>query len=300
MDIVASSSRPLAIGAAALVSAILVLRKGWRAEQEREDNAGRERAVRKDRSNRWNDIYTRKGKQGLANNDTPLHVLGGYDMFTLEQWVGQVNMLCGPDSGPQCDLALREGHRVLEVGVGGGAFVDALNRIAGGKLQLYGVDYAQSLIDCIKQRIPEGKFALADACDLGSTVPWLREGHAEKEADFDCVVSFGVTQYLNDLKDLGKMVCEMARVARSGARLLVAEVSDLGKKALADKMRGKTHNQVKKVSSDAPTHLYIPKSFWRDIADAAGVELICVKDHTDIGLSYPTAAYRYSVWMNKL
>ena len=95
------------------------------------------------------------------------------------------------------------------------------------------------------------------------------------------------------------MLCEMARVARRGASLLVAEVSDLGKKALADRLRGKTHadGKLKKLSSDAPTHLYVPKSFWGGAARDAGLEVVCMEDHTDIGLGYATAAYRYSVWL---
>jgi ubiquinone/menaquinone biosynthesis C-methylase UbiE len=284
------------------------------------------RNAKKDRAARWNDIYSRKGR--LSDGSTPLHVLGGYDMYTLDQWVAQVALLCGPGAGaettaapaesastfagvPRRELGLKAGDRVLEVGVGGGAFVDALDRAytgksgdggggGGGGLKLHGVDYAPSLIDCVSARLT-GRFAVADARDLGATVPWLRDGDAARVANFDSVVSFGVTQYLNSLADVGRMLGEMGRVARSGAILLVAEVSDLDKKALADRLRGKTHTSgtLKKVSSDAPTHLYVPMEFWIDAARNVGLEVVHMAEHTAIGLSYATAAYRYSVWLKK-
>ena len=46
---------------------------------------GTQETRKNDRSKRWNDIYSRKGR--LSDAKTPLHVLGGYDMYTLDQWV---------------------------------------------------------------------------------------------------------------------------------------------------------------------------------------------------------------------
>ena len=294
-------NNPVAAAAVAAALACAIVRRA------RNNNTYSDSPEQKDRSARWNAIYTRKG--ALADMSTPLHVLGGYDMYTLEQWVQQVALLCGPTTGRRA-LGLFKGARLLEVGVGGGAFVDGLDRAyadADGTsdqvcgLQLHGVDYSVSLIKCVSARL-SGRFAVADARDLGATVPWLRDGDAARVPNFDCVVSFGVTQYLNDLDDVRKMICEMGRVAHPGARVLVAEVSDMGKKALADQLRGKTHasGKLKKVSSDAPTHLYVPKDFWEETARSAGLEVICIEDHTQIGLSYATAAYRYSVWLKKL
>ena len=36
-----------------------------------------------------------QGPGRLADASAPLHVLGGYDILTLEQWVEQVSLLCG-------------------------------------------------------------------------------------------------------------------------------------------------------------------------------------------------------------
>merc|ERR1711865_603092 len=43
------------------------------------------------RSEGWQEIYAKKGK--LANSSTKLHKLGGYDMFTAEEWDNQVGKL---------------------------------------------------------------------------------------------------------------------------------------------------------------------------------------------------------------
>jgi hypothetical protein len=90
------------------------------------------------------------------------------------------------------------------------------------------------------------------------------------------------------------------RVAKSGARVVCCEVSDSARKHVADAIRAKAYQHVKKVSSDAPTHLYIPKSFWSEKMVAEhNVEFIGIVDHRNIGLSYATADYRYSVFFVK-
>ena len=63
-------------------------------------------------------------------------------------------------------------------GVGGGD-------VAAGGLALHGVDYVQSLIDCVSSGFRES--LLWPARDLGASVPWLRDGTA-RLANFDCVV----------------------------------------------------------------------------------------------------------------
>ena len=244
------------------------------------------------RSDRWQKIYSRKGKQ--ADNTTPLHVLGGYDQFTLQQWLDQIAILVG-NKGPKGDfdrnLAIKPSENVLEVGVGGGAFIDALQRNFGD-FKLNGIDYCQSLIDRASARL-SGNFAQGDARDL-STVDFATD------STYDVVISFGVTQYLNDLDDAEKKFSEMVRVAKSGARVVCCEVSDLAKKYIADEIRAKAYVGRKQVSNDVLTHLYIPKSFWStDMCKKYDVTLVGIVDHSDIGLNYATAPYRYSVFFVK-
>jgi len=162
------------------------------------------------RSSRWQNIYSRKGNIGLNDLSTPLHVLGGYDKFTLQQWLDQIAMLvgsAGPSGSFDRNLHILPSEKVLEVGVGGGAFIDALARLFGS-FSMYGIDYCQSLIDCASSRLILGTFAQGDATDL-STVSFATDN------SYDVVLSFGVTQYLNSLEDVGKKFAEMVRVVRS-------------------------------------------------------------------------------------
>jgi SAM-dependent methyltransferase len=250
------------------------------------------KASKASRSDRWRNIYSRKGIQ--ADNTTPLHVLGGYDMFTLQQWLDQISILVG-DKGPATtfnrNLAILPTEKVLEVGVGGGAFIDALQKIFG-HFEMNGIDYCQSLIDRASARLV-GNFAQGDARDL-SPVPFATD------ASFDVVISFGVTQYLNSLIDVEKKFAEMVRVAKPGGRVVCCEVSDSAKEYIADAIRAKANAGRKQISNDVLTHLYIPKTFWStDMCDKYDVSFVGLVDHSDLGLNYATAPYRYSVFFVK-
>ena len=196
------------------------------------------------RSDRWRNIYTRKGN--VADDKTPLHVLGGYDKFTLQQWLDQVSILVG-DKGPDGDFSrnikIDPSEKVLEVGSGGGAFIDALARIFGD-FDMFGIDYCQSLVDRASARLHSGTFAQGDARNLTS-VPFCTD------LTYDVVISFGVTQYLNDLKDVELKFAEMLRVAKSGARVVLCEVSDAAREHVANEIRAKAYKGVVKVSSGA-------------------------------------------------
>ena len=257
------------------------------------------------RNERWQAIYNRKGRLGIEDQDLPAHVLGGYDMFTEEQWVAQLRLLLDPPADDhKRRVSLREvlvrgkgesGNqipRVLEVGVGGGAFIDGMKKVFSSiPIEASGVDYCPNLIECVSKRV-EGKFAVADARNLAE-VSWLQDPN-----QYDVVCSFGVTQYLNTLEDAGKKLAEMARVTKKGGAVLVAEVSDSAREHVAMEMRAKSHASLKKVSNDSPGHLYISKKWWADRAEELGLS-VNIYDHTDIGLKYATAPYRYSVFMEK-
>jgi len=266
--------------------------------------------IKLSRSDRWKNIYTKKGQ--LADDNTPLHVLGGYDKFSMEQWLDQISILCGtignkdyrrgqslkmeerwigPSSTFDRNLKILPTEKVFEVGSGGGAFIDALQRIFGD-FDMNGIDYCQSLVDQASSRLPHGTFAQGDARDLTNV-------SFATNSTYDVCISFGVTQYLNDLQDVEKKFCEMLRITKTGGRVVCCEVSDSALKHVADAIRAKAYANVKKVSTDAPTHLYIPKTFWSDLCIKYNAKLIGIVDHRDIGLNYATAPYRYSVFCVK-
>lgn len=237
------------------------------------------------RGERWQAIYSRKG--ALADPDTPLHVVGGYHMFSLHEWDAQIQILAEPL------LPLPVGAALLEVGVGAGAVLDSLHRISpeGGSFKLYGMDYCASVVEVARTRI-QGEFNVGDATDLRAA------GYAD--GAFDLTLSFGVTQYLNSLDAVRAKLHEMIRVTKpGGGRVFMAEVSDLAKKDLADELRSKSHTgaaATKNVSSDAPTHLYVPKSLVEEVAAETDCS-VEIRDHTALGLKYSTAPYRYSAYL---
>lgn len=218
----------------------------------------------------------------------------------------QISILCGdkpdrPKEGPSStfdrNLKILPTEKVFEVGSGGGAFIDALQRIFAPykdsiNFDMYGIDYCQSLVDQASSRLPHGTFAQGDARDLTNV-------SFATNSTYDVCISFGVTQYLNDLQDVEKKFCEMLRITKTGGRVVCCEVSDSARKHVADAIRAKAYANVKKVSTDAPTHLYIPKTFWSDLCIKYNVRLIGIVDHRDIGLNYATAPYRYSVFCVK-
>lgn len=96
------------------------------------------------RSTEWVRIYNRIGMN--ASLETPLHHIGGYDMFTQVEWDCQVKMLLA-----ECGiLNLTASTAVFESGVGGGAFVDSLRRLYGCE-DVEGCDTAESCVEMAKR-----------------------------------------------------------------------------------------------------------------------------------------------------
>ena len=236
------------------------------------------------RAARWHAIYDKKGI--VADQETPLHVIGGYHMFTLQQWDAQIALLAAPFAE-----SLRSGAAVLEIGVGGGAVLDSLTRICatGATFKLSGMDYSASVVEMARARLV-GEFKVGNAVDI------VAAGYAKDT--YDLVLSFGVMQYLNNLDDARAKVRGMMAVAKpDGGIVYFCEVSDLAKKDLADELRGVTHTRgtADNVSSDAPDHLYVPKSLFEEAAAEMGCS-VEFKDHDDLGLTYATAPYRFSCY----
>ena len=70
---------------------------------------------------------------------TPLHHLGGFDMFSAEQWADHVAKVLAPMA------PLMSGASVFENGVGCGAFVSEWKR-TDPSARMQGLDYSASSI----------------------------------------------------------------------------------------------------------------------------------------------------------
>jgi len=218
------------------------------------------------RSTEWRRIYNRIGNN--ASEQTLLHHIGGYNMFSQEEWDNQVKMLV-----EKCGITnLRDSTPIFEGGVGGGAFVDSLHRLYGCEA-IEGCDQASACIDIARKRLPFGEFWVGDASDL-ARIP-------DQSKEFS--IMNGVTPYLNDLDHVRVAVEGLVRITKPGGCILVAENNDLEGKELAGSLRKKSH----KLPSN---HLFIPNSFWEGFPNAK-----VLNHHRDLGLKNPMAPYRNSV-----
>jgi SAM-dependent methyltransferase len=110
-------------------------------------------------------------------------------------------------------LDLKEGHRVLEVGCGTGDEARWMAPLVGPTGWIVGVDYSQTMVDVATER----------TADLGLPVEF-RQGDA-------CALEFAdetfdrcrASHTLSALHDPGRVVAEMARVARSDGRVVVVD-----------------------------------------------------------------------------
>jgi len=96
-----------------------------------------------------------------------------------------------------------DGSRVLDVGCGTGALVDAVARRASGS-SVVGIDPSQPFIDYARQRFPGPRFSFD--CGDGMALPY-------PDASFDCSLSLLVFMFIPQPE---KAASEMRRVTRPG------------------------------------------------------------------------------------
>eukprot|EP00931_Biecheleriopsis_adriatica_P018036 TRINITY_DN12736_c0_g1_i1.p1 TRINITY_DN12736_c0_g1~~TRINITY_DN12736_c0_g1_i1.p1 ORF type:complete len:690 (-),score=110.07 TRINITY_DN12736_c0_g1_i1:143-2212(-) len=229
----------------------------------------------------WKKIYCKKALS-LESASTPLHHFGGYEMFSWDQWYRQVETLMqGVD--------LESTRTYLEVGVGAGAFASALQGLRP-TLSVTGVDLVSEVVQVARQRVV-GDFHVAAAEDISQLF---------EPASFDFVASFGLTTYLESEAVVVRMVRDMLRIARRF--VYIGEVSDAAKRESAEAARRSSHvnatNKQSHASNVSATHLYVSKECFTRVAASAGAK-VAIVDHDLIGLTYPTASYRYSVYIEK-
>jgi demethylmenaquinone methyltransferase/2-methoxy-6-polyprenyl-1,4-benzoquinol methylase len=108
---------------------------------------------------------------------------------------------------------LRVGDSALDVCAGTGDFAVELRRIVGARGRVIGVDFSRSMLDCGAAKYKKWNIETMqdDALDL----PF-------EDNLFDAVtVGFGI----RNVSDAQRAVCEMARVARPGGKVVVLEFS---------------------------------------------------------------------------
>ena len=199
------------------------------------------------------------------------------------------------------------GDSVIEFGCGAGAFLSSLDQLTqnhvGIKLDLYGIDYSESLIEIANERLGkqagwgQDHFWTADV----TNVQFLPNN------SFDHSVSVGVLFYLDTYDQVLDSIREMVRIIKPGGSLILMDISDKKFEQQALKARSESsgyyHSSSHKkaaVSTYTPPHLYIPKSLFLDNANALGIQIHNIVDEKDLALdNYEMSKYRYTVLATK-
>jgi ubiquinone/menaquinone biosynthesis C-methylase UbiE len=110
-------------------------------------------------------------------------------------------------------LEVREGARLLDVGCGAGNDVQDLARLVGPSGRVVGIDSSATMIEQARARTADGDLPVEYLQEDAYHLPF-------EENSFDGCVSSRVFKHLAEPE---RALGEMVRVARTGARIVVAE-----------------------------------------------------------------------------
>jgi 2-polyprenyl-3-methyl-5-hydroxy-6-metoxy-1,4-benzoquinol methylase len=167
-----------------------------------------------------------------------------------------------PDAGrlvrARLDVALAflpdEAGTALDVGMGGGRLVEALDRRGW---HVSGTDASTAMVELARARVPSRADELTQA-------PIEKPPFADES--FDVVVALGVLEYS---ADVGKALRELARVARVGSTVIVSYPN-------FDGLRSRVRRPARRLFGRSTARHVLGEAALLRLADAAGLEVVDV------------------------
>ncbi len=145
--------------------------------------------------------------------------------------------------------AVGPGDRALDVATGTGDLAVALRRRGA---EVVGLDFSEPMLEVARLKAPDIGFEAGNALDL-----------PHSDGDFDAVtVGFGARNFA----DLGRGLAEMARVTRSGGRVVVLEITTPQKPPLSwffGLWFDRVVPALGRLAGDPDAYTYLPSSVRR-------------------------------------
>jgi len=221
----------------------------------------------------WKDAWTRRA---IANYQQPLHVVDGYGFIDAGAYRAIAQGVMAP-------VGLQPGDRVLEVGCGAGAFLDAVDASVPG-LSLHGVDICEAMVALARARQPRIQFDVGDICCLR----WLPTG------SFDHVAAFAVLSYLDGIPQASRAIDELLRVVKPGGAVVLGDISDAAHRRTSTAFLDRVW-----APRAIPAYVYFPTKFFERYARSRGLE-VEIRPMTELDVpSYEPASFRYTVYLRR-
>jgi ubiquinone/menaquinone biosynthesis C-methylase UbiE len=181
---------------------------------------------------------------------------------------------------------LLPGKKVLEIGCGSGAVLYALNEIV--KIESYGIDYSESLIEVAKVAIPEGNFVAQEA-----------DKPCFSETSFDMIFSNGVFFYFPDQEYVKRVIINWTNQISTGGQFVLLDLPDKEYEKVYHQERKKAYKDPAKYEADYKDlrHLFFDKNSVAEFLETIGMRDVRVFPHAVP--SYGNARFRFNIICSK-
>ncbi len=229
----------------------------------------------------WREVWEKKGhavKENFALED--LLAIDGYDSpaskVTTENWMAYIHAI-------KKKLKISRDQNLCEIGCGAGA---AIFPFYNQGVNIWGADYAESLIQICRRVMPQGTFEVAEA----HTTPFAANM-------FDIVLSSAAFIYFPNLEYAELVIQEIVRLLKPHGRAAILDLNDAAQK---DKCESIKRQKLGNVQYE---RLY--KNHRHQFYDRVWFEQIAYRHHLrfeiedQILAGYANAEFRFNVFFQK-